>query len=105
MKATYLSCAETAKLIRAALKRAFPGVKFSVRSDVYSGGASINVKWSDGPTGEMVEAVAGAFQGGRFDGSIDLAFGVTHWLLADGSATIASRFASHLSRASRFSFS
>lgn len=36
----YLSCAETAKLLRQALKESFPGVKFSVRSSVYSGGAN-----------------------------------------------------------------
>jgi hypothetical protein len=30
---TYLSCKETAKLARTALKKAFAGVKFSVRSD------------------------------------------------------------------------
>lgn len=34
----YLSCAETAKLVRQALKEAFPGVKFGVRSSTYSGG-------------------------------------------------------------------
>ena len=39
----YLTCAETAKLARAALKQAFPGVRFSVRSDTYAGGASIHV--------------------------------------------------------------
>lgn len=67
----YFSTAETAKLIRKALKEAFPGVKFSVRSDVYSGGSSINVRWTDGPTAKMVESVAGTFSGAYFDGSID----------------------------------
>jgi hypothetical protein len=45
----YLSCAETAKLVRKVLKTAFQGVKFSVRSDTYSGGASIDIRWTDGP--------------------------------------------------------
>ena len=45
METKYLSCAETAKLVRTALKKNFPGVKFSVRSSVYSGGASIDVSW------------------------------------------------------------
>jgi len=35
MQATYLSVTETAKLIRAALKRSFPRTKFSVRSRSY----------------------------------------------------------------------
>ena len=68
---TYLSCADTAKLVRAALKETFPGVKFSVRSDVYAGGASIRIKYTDGPTYEQVKAVAGMFEGSYFDGMTD----------------------------------
>ena len=68
---TYLSCADTAKLVRAALKETFPGVKFSVKSSVYAGGASINVSYIDGPCGGQVEAVAKAFQGAYFDGMTD----------------------------------
>ena len=47
----YLTAAETAKLIRKALKASFPGVKFSVRSKSYSMGASVNVSYIDGPSG------------------------------------------------------
>jgi len=69
---TYLTCSDTAKLIRKALKREFPGVKFGVRSKTYSGGASIDVKWTDGPTPERVEDVAKRYQGATFDPMIDL---------------------------------
>jgi hypothetical protein len=86
----YLSCAETAKLVRAALKKAFPGIKFSVRSDVYSGGASIRVRWTDGPSEKAVKSVAGAYAGGGFDGMIDMAYSVDSWLMPDGSAASAS---------------
>ena len=87
MKETrYLSCAETAKLVRGALKREFPGVKFSVRSKTYSGGASIRVRWTDGPTTESVKAVASVYAGGGFDGMIDMKYYVMTWLLPDGSA-------------------
>jgi hypothetical protein len=73
MKTTeYLSAAETAKLVRKALSEAFPGVKFSVRSKSYSGGASINVGWIDGPNSKQVEAVAKRFEGSHFDSMIDL---------------------------------
>jgi hypothetical protein len=85
----YLSCAETAKLIRVQLKAKFPGIKFSVKSSVYSGGASIDVAWEDGPTQKMVEAVTGPFAGGGFDGMIDMAYSVTAFLLPDGSAAFA----------------
>jgi hypothetical protein len=69
--AQYLSCADTAKLVRAALKESFPGVKFSVRSSVYSGGASINVNYVDGPTYDQVKAVVSVFEGSYFDGMTD----------------------------------
>ena len=90
MQKVYFSCAETAKMVRASLKKTFPKTKFGVRSKVYAGGASISVDWMDGPAEKLVESVVGAYAGGRFDGSIDMAYSVSHWLLADGSVTIAS---------------
>lgn len=72
MTTRYLSCAETAKLLRAALKAAHPGVKFSVRSDTYAGGASIRVRWMDGPTASTVDRTAKRYEGASFDGMIDL---------------------------------
>lgn len=80
----YLSCAETAKALRAALKAAFPGTKFSVRSKTYSGGASISFDWTDGPTRCEVEVISSGFAGGGFDGSIDLAYSVTSWMMPNG---------------------
>jgi hypothetical protein len=68
----YLSCADTARLLRQALKRTFSGVKFSVRSDVYAEGASIDVSWTDGPTEKAVKALADDFAGADFDGMQDL---------------------------------
>lgn len=73
------SCAQTAKRIRKYLKAEYPGVKFSVRSDTYAGGASIRVGWTDGPkekgaTGEYdgVYYKLQKFAGATFDGMIDL---------------------------------
>lgn len=85
----YLSCADTAKLVRQSLKREWPATKFSVRSHTYAGGASIDIHWTDGPTAEQVDAIAGGFGGGRFDGMIDLATNHVSWLEEDGSAHIA----------------
>jgi len=67
----YLTVAETAKLLRAALKEAFPGIRFSVRSDKYAGGASIDVYWTDGPTPDQVEQVTARYRGADFDGMTD----------------------------------
>jgi hypothetical protein len=72
MTRRYISVVDTAKEVRTALKAAFPGQKFSVRSDSYSGGASIRVRWTDGPARRDVERVAKEFAGATFDGMIDL---------------------------------
>lgn len=90
MNTHHYSCAETAQFLRQALKRAFPGTRFSVRSKVYSGGASINISWWDGPTTAMVDNIVQPYAAGRFDGMIDMAYSVSHWLLPDGSLRIAS---------------
>ena len=80
MTSNYLSCADTAKLVRKALKEAFPSVKFSVRSHTYAGGASIRVTWNDGPIQADVARVAEAFQGATFDGMTDYKGGIVHEL-------------------------
>lgn len=71
MPTKYISAPDTAKIIRRILKESFPGIKFSVRSKVYSGGASINVNWTDGPTREQVGMLVGKFEGATFDGMTD----------------------------------
>ena len=87
--ARYINTAETAKMIRAALKKAFPGVKFGVRSHVYAGGSSIRVDWIDGPTQTMVDALIGEYRGQGFDSMTDCTYGIRHWLLKDGSVRVA----------------
>jgi hypothetical protein len=76
----YMTCAETAKLVRQALKEAFPGVKFGVRSKTYSGGASINIYWTDGPNTKQVESVTGKLEGSYFDGMIDYKGSISHMI-------------------------
>lgn len=60
-----------AKNLRTELKRAFPAVSFQVRTEKYSGGNSVNVSWTDGPTREQVEKIANKYAGGTFDGMTD----------------------------------
>lgn len=57
-----------AKNMRALLRRAFPGVKFSVRKHHYG---SVAVQWEDGPLEREVEAIVNRFKGGHFDGMDD----------------------------------
>ena len=85
--AEYLSVAETAKLVRAALAKEFPGHKFSVKSESYAGGASIRVNYAGGPPSDAVEAVVAPYRGGAFDGMIDMAYSKYSWLAKDGSAS------------------
>lgn len=78
MPTKYYSAAETAKLIRSSLKEAFAGVKFSVRSKTYSGGATVYVNWIDGPNAAQVEAITDTFRGSYFDSGIDYKGSVLH---------------------------
>lgn len=87
-RSVYIGSTETAKLIRAQLKARFPRTKFSVRTDKYSGGSSIRIRWTDGPTDAMVSAVVGAFAGSGFDGMTDYKYSKGAWLMPDGSADL-----------------
>jgi hypothetical protein len=53
------------------LKRAFPGVKFSVKIET-RGSSSINIGWTDGPTVAMVEKYTRKYQEGNFNGMEDI---------------------------------
>lgn len=72
MNSKRISLTDTAKLIRETLKTEFAGIKFSVRSKSYSGGSSIDIRWTDGPTSKQVNAFTSMFEGATFDGMIDL---------------------------------
>ena len=64
-------CVIAAKNIRVELKRAFPSVKFSVKSDKFAGGDAVRVSWTDGPTGDQVDEIANKYRAGSFDGMTD----------------------------------
>lgn len=72
MPTKYLTAAETATLVRKALKAQFPAFKFSVRTREYAGGASLDVAWTDGPHEKAVQQVTSQFRGADFDSSQDL---------------------------------
>jgi hypothetical protein len=83
-KTLYLSCADTAAILRGELSRRWPSVRFSVRSSTYSGGASIDVTYTDGPALADVEKICNRLAGADFDGSIDLKTYRHHWITPDG---------------------
>ncbi len=64
--------ARAAANIKAELVRTFPGVKFSVTSDTFSMGDSVDARWTDGPTSSQVDEILAKYQDGHFNGMIDL---------------------------------
>lgn len=61
-----------AKAIKQELKKAFPDIKFRVKSDNFAGGNSVHIYWIDGASTEQVEQITNKYQYGHFDGMIDL---------------------------------
>lgn len=64
--------AETAKAIKAELKKAFPQIKFAVKSSIYSGGTSVDVDYTDGVAIDKVRDITEKYQYGHFDGMNDI---------------------------------
>lgn len=58
--------AAKAKALRQALKAVFPTVKFSVKSDNYSMGSSIDISWTDGVMGRQVKEIASQYESIRY---------------------------------------
>lgn len=69
-----MSAVEGAKLLRAELKRAFPGTKFSVQLSRGTAYGYCDVTYKDGPALSEVDRIADGFEGRGFDGSIDMAY-------------------------------
>lgn len=61
-----------AKNIRIELKKAFPGVKFTVRTERFSMGDAIRVGWTDGPTTPQVDEIVNKYKAGSFNGMEDI---------------------------------
>lgn len=93
----YIDVAEAAKMLRPVLRACFPGVKFSVRIDRYSMGASIDVAWTDGPTVEDVNNAAYGFNGGRFEGMTDCSYSANSWYCKKHGARSAETYGCDLS--------
>lgn len=60
------------KNIKVELKRTYPSIKFSIKSESYSGGDSINVSWTDGPIQSDVAKITDKYQEGHFNGMEDI---------------------------------
>ena len=67
----YIPAKDVAKLVRAELKTAFPGTKFSVRTDH---GTTLNIEWTDGPATAAVDQITDKYAGQGFDGMTDMRY-------------------------------
>ena len=61
----------TAKKIKERLTTLYPRVKFSVTSDTFSMGNSVDIRWTDRPTSDAVNSITKQYQYGNFDGTTD----------------------------------
>lgn len=76
-----------AKNLRTQLRKAFPGVKFSITTDRFAGGDALRVSWTDGPAADRVMDIASHYKAGHFDGYSDsYEYSRTAWTEAFGDA-------------------
>ncbi|MBU1080931.1 MAG: hypothetical protein KKB59_10635 [Spirochaetes bacterium] len=69
---TKTGAAGAAQAIRAELRAAYPGIKFSVTSERFAGGDSVSIHWTDGPLTREVEQIVSRYEMGHFDGMTDM---------------------------------
>lgn len=63
--------AKASQLIKKILKKEYPSVNFSVRSDNFANGNSVDISWIDGIPSKEIDSFARQFQSGTFDGMTD----------------------------------
>lgn len=80
----YPGVAETAKLVRRALREAFPARVFAVRPHRYPGGASVSVKWTGPPPAAEVDNVVRPYAGAEFNVMTEAKADRLAWLAPDG---------------------
>ena len=61
----------TANVIKKKLTALYPKVKFSVTSDTFSMGNSVDIRWTDGPTSDVINAITTQYQYGNFNSMND----------------------------------
>ena len=71
-KKTLTGAALCAASIRTELKKQFPNSKFSVTSETFAGGNSVDICWTNGPTTDQVKEFANKYQYGHFNGMEDI---------------------------------
>lgn len=60
-----------AKAVKTELKKVFPDIEFTVISDNYSGGHSLEIYYVDGPTTKEIKAITDKYLYGKWNPTID----------------------------------
>jgi len=63
--------AGVAKSIRKELKEKFPKIKFSIRSESFAGGNSVDIDYTDGVPADEIRKIVNKYESGHFDGMTD----------------------------------
>lgn len=63
-------------LLKKALRRAFPGIKFSCRLSRGTAYGNVSVRWTDGPDEDSVGRIAYVFKAEGFDGMTDSSYAI-----------------------------
>lgn len=65
------SHAAASAAVKEELTKAFPGIKFSCRSESFSMGDAVRIEWTNGPTTAQVEAISSKYQSAQYDSHAD----------------------------------
>lgn len=71
-KRNLTEAAKAAKAIKVVLRKSFPGVKFSVKSENFANGNAVNISWTDGPFINDVEEITSKYKRGHFNSMEDI---------------------------------
>lgn len=66
------NAAQCAKEIRVELKKAFPQIKFTVRSSNFAGGNAVDIRYENGVPVKDIEKITDKYQYGHFNGMEDI---------------------------------
>jgi hypothetical protein len=78
-----LNYADSSRLMKRVLTKAFPGTKFGVRLSSGTGYGNCYLRWTDGPTVTEVAQITSAFEGQGFDGWTDMAYSMRTKIMYD----------------------
>lgn len=78
-----LNYAESSRLLKRMLTKAFPGTTFRVKLSSGTGYGNLYVMWTDGPSCTEVATITSGFEGQGFDGWTDMTYSLRTRIMYD----------------------